>query len=444
MANLLNAPYIKGEWGVPAKAERLLHIWMILVFLGLPISNSVLQYAGQKSFQEVYGLIYIVIFMVGIWIESLGKNRFPFLAIDILLFVVTVSGLFGIPNQFASNTTAARATIFYTLFLLLRNFSLFIMLPRTMVVTPGRMAEVAEKWLYRGTMILLVATFVYASSKGYTLTGKRFFEEQWLHPNWIAVYCGLVILLAVIGKHLNKFEKYSGLILAIYLELMMQSRAILVALAGAFVVMYFFAVDQNKAKAFLTTLVGGLVAGGVLFALAPILSEFEPIRNMIERTNTTDPTAGRIEMFQYAVEYWKESPIFGYGFNNGFQMDNFIAKYGTETGIVGVVLYFLFLLALLFTSIKVYKRSVDPDIKYIAKLTIAFNSFVFFRSFAEATDLFHLSDIMSNAAFFWSGMTIAGTSTLALKVKETHTAAQTVTEYKIRAKAAESDQVPTS
>ncbi len=437
MANLLNAPYLKGQWGVPAKADRLLHLWMILVFLGLPVANSALQYAGLKSFQEVYGVIYIVIFMVGLWIESLGKNRFPFLAIDILLFVVTISGLFGIPFQFASNTTAAKATIFYSLFMLLRNFSLFIMLPRTMVVTPARMAEVAEKWLYRGTMLLLVATFVFVTSKGYTLTGKRFFDEQWLHPNWIAVYCGLVILLAVVGKHLSKWEKWSGAALAVYLELMMQSRAILVALAGAFVVMYFFAVDRNKAKALLTTLIGGLAAGLALFALSPVLVEFEPIRNMIERSNTTDPTAGRIEMFQYAVEIWKESPIFGYGINNGFQMDNFLAKYGTETGIVGVVLYFFFLGTLLVTSIKVYKRSVDPDIQYIAKLTIAFNSFVFFRSFAEATDLFHLSDIMSNAAFFWSGMTIAGTSTIALKAKETHMATQTIIEHKLNPTTAE-------
>ena len=140
---------------------------------------------------------------------------------------------------------------------------------------------------------------------------------------------------------------------------------------------------------------------------------------MIERTQRTDPTAGRLDALQFALRMWEDSPLFGYGYNAGVQVDNFVAKYITETGLVGLCLYFFFLISLLVISIRTYKRTTSADVRYIAMLSIAFNAFVFFRSFAEATDIFHLSDIMSNAAFFWSGMTVAGAGTLALTQKST-------------------------
>ena len=249
MAKILPAPYLKGELGTPAKAERLLHILMALTFVALPVSNLTIKYQGGESFFQVYGIIYLVIFALGIWIESLGRNRSPFQPIDVLLFVVTVSGMIGIALQGFRAQFLYRDTIAFTIFLLIRNFSLFVMVPRSMLVSQKRMVQMAERWLFLGAMLLLIATFVYATSNGVTLVTGRFFEENWLHPNWIAVYSGLVMLMALVSKNLKPWEKISlAHLLAVYMALMMQSRAIIVAMVGTYLVLYFFAIGRDKAK----------------------------------------------------------------------------------------------------------------------------------------------------------------------------------------------------
>ncbi|MEZ5162203.1 MAG: hypothetical protein R2688_00320 [Fimbriimonadaceae bacterium] len=108
-----------------------------------------------------------------------------------------------------------------------------------------------------------------------------------------------------------------------------------------------------------------------------------------------------------------KSPVFGYGYNAGIQVDNFVAKYGTETGTVGLSLYLFFFIAVSVTTFRVYRFSNKPEIKHMGRIGLALLVLLFFRSVAEATNLFHLSDILSNATFLVCGFCVAATADIA-------------------------------
>lgn len=409
MANLLPAPFVKGQWGAPAKADRLIHLFMAVIFVVLPAIQYAAVYFGRQDPFIMYGVIYIVLFFLAMWIESYGNTRFSFLALDLLLFAVSVSGMFGIPFQGLGGARSAQATILFMIFVLMRNFTLFIILPRASVVSQIELARIAEKWLFRGGVVLLLSTFLFTLTQGATISKDRFFRDNWIHPNSVGMMSATVLVLCIMSPHLKKWEKLLSGSLALYIGLMMQSRAAVGSLILSILLITVIDMIRRKEKGKAVIVLTSVVAVGSVawLALGSLLTNFTPIKAMIERTTTDDPTAGRIAMFKYAVEYFEKSPVFGYGYSNGFQMDNFLAKYATETGLVGVVLYFAFLLTILYFCFRAYLRSEDEEHALIAKFALTFNLFVLVRSTAEATDLFHMSDIMSTSAFLWSAIIVS-------------------------------------
>ena len=413
--NLFNPPYVKGQWGAPAKSERLVEIWMSIVFFFLPISQMILanRMLNDKAY-FVWGGMWLILMLLTFWIESLGRSRFPFLAVDILLFVVTVSGLFGIPNQFFGGRIGYLNSIGFTIFLLIRNVAMFIIMPRTLVANHEELLKIATKWIFRGTVVILVATAIFSQSRGFGLAGGRFAAPDWLHPNTVSIYAGVLMVFVVCTKTLKIPSRLFGGSVALYILLLTQSRTTLAALFIALFIYWVLGLGRNAGRTILASFLTLGVGFIAFLALAPSLSEFAPIKSIIDRTNTTDPTAGRVTKLQYAYDEFQKSPIVGFGYNAGFQVDNFVAKYGTETGVVGLSLYLFFFMAVSVTSYRVYKFAQDEKVRHMGRISLALLVLLFFRSIAEATDLFHLSDILSNATFLICGFCVAATADLAM------------------------------
>lgn len=409
--NLLARPYLRGTTLGRKNVNNLFQTIFFTIYVLLPIVHVGLVYIGYgDQIYAPFGLVYLLLFLFALWTESFGRARTALTIIDLMLFLVSISGAFGAGAL--GGTQNAVVSIAYTLFLLLRNFVLFTMVPRFTSISLKDLSKYAQIWAYRGSLVFALLTIAFALSKGYGFNGARFAETNWLHPNWSAMYGGLLILLSVVGKQIKLYARWIGVGVGLAFCLMMQSRAVFAALGVSFVTMYLFNLDAGKVKTIVASIFLGIVGWFTIPLIAPSLSEFTPIQNMVKRTQTVDPTAGRIEFVQSALEAWQRSPVFGLGYKTSSKIDNFMLTYIQETGLVGIVLYYVFLGTILFYSIKAYKKSTDPDVRNIARTAIILNMFVFTRSFAEATSIFHLSDIVSNCAFFWSGMVFAGLHTV--------------------------------
>lgn len=411
--NILAAPYRRGQLGKPKHAHLLFQAILGLIFVSIPLTHIALTYVGNSAIYVPFGIIYLLVFLLSLWLESYGRPRFSLIGIDVLLFAATIVGVVGLYEY--PFTQIVQVSVGYTLFLLLRNFLLFTLIPRTTVLSLEDMVKYTEKWAYLAALLTTVISAAFAHWQGFGFTGNRFFVDNWLHPNLVSMYCAVLLLLSIISKNVKKQAKVIGILASVYTLLLMQSRGAILAVAVGFFAYLVITANAQRAKALIAGLF--IVLAGYFAAplVLPTLTEFSPIAIMVERsTNVDDPTSGRIERFNYAMERAAENPIFGTGYKTTFPVDNFIAYYVQEVGLVGLFLYIAFAVILLWYSFRLFRYSTDATVRYIAKTSLILNTFVITRAFVESTNLMEISDLMSNMTFFFGGLLIAGSNTVPL------------------------------
>lgn len=404
-ANLLPPPLMTGTQEIPASARRLPHLFLLGLFIVLPGSELIAAVTGAEP-DLVFSSIWALLLLLALWGESYGRAISGLLAIDVLLLACTVSGFPGMYWQLG--TSGVFATLAFGLFLVIRNICTFIIAPRSRVLLRMDYFKVTVAYMFAGSMMVLFASLAFLGTRGaLALTGERFLFENWLHPNKLGIYAGLAILLSVSAKDIPVWLRVPGGLLGVYMLLLTQSRSVILTVSVVLIAIWILSLKKKSGQALITSVVALFAAVPVLIVSAPALVEFGPIKRIIERTDRVDPTAGRVDLAQITLEEWARSPFFGFGYRNGIPNDNAILSYGTETGIIGLALYAGFIIAILIAATRTYYRTTDETTEKLSRLTIILALAIIVRGLGERSHAFQLSDLVSNAFVFSSGLLFA-------------------------------------
>lgn len=404
-ANLLPPPLMTGTKEIPASARRLPHLFLLGLFIVLPGLELVAAVTGAEP-DLLFSGMWAVLLILALWGESYGRAISGLLAIDVVMLACTVSGFPGMYWQLG--TSGVFATLAFGLFLVIRNICTFIIAPRSRVFLQMDYLKLTVLYMYVGAMMVLLASVAFLASRGVIgLTGERFLLDNWIHPNKLGLYAGLAILLSVSAKEIPGWIRLPGGLLGLYMLLLTQSRTIILTVAVVLIALWVLSIKKKSGQALITSIVAIFATVPVFLASLPFLVEFGPIKRIIERTDQIDPTAGRVDLATITIEEWSKSPYFGFGYRNGIPNDNAILSYGTETGIVGLALYTAFILAILIMATRLYYRTRDAVTEKLARLTIILALAVIVRGVGERAHAFQLSDLVSNAFVFSSGLLFA-------------------------------------
>jgi O-antigen ligase len=292
----------------------------------------------------------------------------------------------------------------YLLVLFLRIVTVFVTIPKLMETLKTPPSEILLLWLIVSCVIVSAGTNAFYLANGYhILRSTRGAFPNWIHPNNAAIYGGLLLVLPLIKERLNPYLRPMIILCGLYTVLVTQSRGTLVAAIGCIVLIVFlkFAEDPQKysLRAFMALVGGGLIA--LLFG--SVIPDIPVIKNMLDRTTETkDPTAGRLQIFERLIEVWRESPVVGYGWRSG-GMDNGFVSVAFQTGLVGLVFYLAFFAAILTRSFYLYRNGSTVG-RALARFIFVTATFLFLRAFIENTHLLQLTDVVSNAFCIAAGL----------------------------------------
>ena len=147
-------------------------------------------------------------------------------------------------------------------------------------------------------------------------------------------------------------------------------KALLIVMLGTFFIAYFFYQRKNKIK----IIVVGIIMVAVMYFLimnVPVFYDTVGYRfdALVEGTKSGEQTEGsaivREHLTEYAINYWKEKPIWGYGLDNfrlldgtyGLYAHNNYAELLCDAGVVGIIIYYSSYLVAIVLLLKRYKKS---------------------------------------------------------------------------------------
>lgn len=100
-------------------------------------------------------------------------------------------------------------------------------------------------------------------------------------------------------------------------------------------------------------------------------TSFERLLKLFGENGTT----GRIQLYKWAIEYWKTSPLFGIGLDQykilcpyGYFSHSAYAELLSCTGIFGIIIFFFPIISLIFKLLKTY--FIKKQISYTAKISL--------------------------------------------------------------------------
>ncbi len=400
---LLRAPYIRGELGPTRNLGTILNLIFAVLFVLMPLS-----FIGATVFsiptQPVFVGIWLIASLLILWMEALAHVDTKLTGFHLLALCM---GLVGVPGivMLRGNLLFLLMAFGYTLVLLIRNGADFIVFPRAIASLRRPMVHIMKNWLLVGASIVVFLTIAKYGSSGFSVfkTTRGAFDD-WLHPNNAAIYGGVLILTSMLSNHLNAIVRWFLSGAGLYVILMTQSRGALVATFLAAIVLFALDFYRNPRRYTFIAIGGGfaVVLTGLLFGQS--IMQIGAVENMIERTQRTDPTAGRIEAFNRAIDLWQDSPLFGYGFQAPVQVDNVIASFLLQIGLVGVLLNILFLGLILYRALQAYFRRPTHEIFDAGRTVLVFGVFIMLRSLVEFAHIFQITDLFANAFCILAGL----------------------------------------
>jgi O-antigen ligase len=252
-----------------------------------------------------------------------------------------ISGALGVTPK----ESLARVTSFAIL-----TFLSFHLLPS---LFSGRrvLSSAVDSYFTIGILILLVSGAYFLSSPGSVFIGRRF-SGILLNPNTFGSLAAGLIIISLSRLFSGGKRRFYYLALSVflsYLLLISLSRAsYFAATFGSFSLLWLL---RRKSLLFYLTL-----AFVVFFSCYFIISGTLPPLNLdyYLRLSQADPTTGRLAIWVHIIEAWKERPWFGVGLGGtvpdealtgGGRLGGFSAYLALlgETGIIGLVLFLIFL-----------------------------------------------------------------------------------------------------
>ena len=152
-------------------------------------------------------------------------------------------------------------------------------------------------------------------------------------------------------RRIEKAGRYTWLIVSLIALLMTGKRAHLIFVLMSAVICYFYYhVDKPKGRLF--KMVAICAFGGFAFYIAYLLmpNYFSAITRIIGKLDSDDVSAGRLELWETAIAYFKQYPLVGIGFKQfirsvGLDVHNIYLQILCEMGILGAVVYYSVLFA---------------------------------------------------------------------------------------------------
>lgn len=394
---------MRGELGPTRNLSTILNLILAVLFVLMPLTFIGSTYVGISAELPFVG-IWLIASLLILYMESLAHVDTKLSGFHVLTLCMALVGIPGI-IMLRGNWFFLLSALGYTFVLLIRNGSDFIVFPRAIASLRKPMVHVMKNWLLVGASIVVFLTILRYGSSGFTIfkTTRGAFEN-WLHPNNAAIYGGVLVITAMLSNHLRGFWRWFLAGAGFYVIIMTQSRGALVASLLAAAVLFALDFYRNPKRYALVAIGGGfgVVLIGLIFGQS--IMKIGAVENMIERTQRTDPTAGRVEAFNRAIDLWQDSPLFGYGFQAPVVVDNVIASFLVQIGLVGILLNGLFLLLILYRAFQAYFRRPNAEIYDAGRTVIVFGVFIMLRSLVEFAHIFQLTDLFANAFCILAGL----------------------------------------
>lgn len=354
------------------KSNNLLSVLVIFLLTNYIYNDFEIKY--------LYGYLAIVVF-AGYFIVShetffpISKYRFAFWAV-----IIPCTVFFGAPSSNKNGTTVA-----LTISMLI--FGCFVFFTKTDKKECIRIL----RWLNIVAMVISVYiivvkffpslywNFVYPWLGSYTqeIASKLLNEGYGVPIGGSATYADYIISISLFGSlsvflfGKNKMKLSVGFVLKnmIYLLAILfeNRRSEMIALAGAFLVLYFISFDIQHKRKFVKQIIYLLTAVVLMTITLVILLKMGKLGRYEEvflklihgSAYTKDITGGRFALWAAAWELFKEKPLLGIGweqfinFNTyGYDVHNTYLQWLCETGIVGFLLIFIPIIFLFLISLK--------------------------------------------------------------------------------------------
>lgn len=246
-----------------------------------------------------------------------------------------------------------------------------------------------------GTLVALLGILEYVFVKPQRIVSTFF------NPNPFGTYL-VMLFLFTLGYYLKNTDKrfaFSSIVFLIAL-LLSGSRGALIAL---FVALPFIFLDSKKSvKADITRslfiLITGFILTRGLVYITPIVQDnlninIDFLDNLIRKDSLAGTSfIGRIEFWKAGLRAFTERPILGFGLGTffsayyvGYGNNQWYSRFAhnhyiqtlTELGIVGLILFSLFIISVFYSLYVIYKREHEPFFIGSAAAIVAFFSHIF-------------------------------------------------------------------
>jgi O-antigen ligase len=297
-----------------------------------------------------------------------------------------------------------------------------MVVPRSSAALNSNFERIVVGWAMVAAFIFCVASLVVAQLSGVSISGTARLGAVWLGFKWTnenttAVPAATLILLCMVGTYVPRSIRVVLVSVAAYVLLLTQSRTTLVSL---FIVslFYVYLIMYKQPKRVFSVL------GWLLGAIMVLISFFEsflalgPVQRIIERTQRTDPTTGRLEIYQTAIDRIAAAPLFGNGYGStGSRFENGYLSMMVESGVFGLAIYTVFMWHVLSRAWQMRHWTHDPRAQGLARSVLLFGLFLCVRALGERNHGFQVSNLISNIWILLAGYLLVYRETSIAAVK---------------------------
>jgi O-antigen ligase len=394
----------------PAVIRDRLTLFLFHLFFALLFSSmlAILSWAGltQTDVSSYFFIAWIMLLPLAATIRfrtreiGLGRSRPHQLA-----YAICLSGLLVPVIVQGQNLVAALG---FVAVLILRTVCLFFWLPIAGIATETKLDRTIISWTLVASLLFCAASLIVAQVNGVNLSnserlGGDWQTVKWVNGNTIAAPAATMILLCLTSSFLAPLVRVSTICLAVYVLLLTQSRTTMLALVLV-IPFYGFLASLGSARRTMafSAWLGSFV---LLFAsFSSVVLSLGPVQRVIQRTERADPTTGRFDIYQTALDRFSDSPLFGSGYGAiGSRFENGYLSMMVESGFFGIVLYLAFMVIVTRRAWDMLAWKSDSRAQSMAKTVLTLSLFLCLRALGERSHAFQASDLLSNVWILLAG-----------------------------------------
>ena len=354
-------------------------------FFGPELSSS--NNLDSISFTQILGFF---LFISIILLNEFFRKKFSF-KIDQILFLFFISVFISSILNFSVNT--------------ILNFFIFLINTLCIFVI-FKDNSLKNLDLLNSFFLIYVSLFSFAMVSQFLLYGIDINGRNVgnFHPNTFSIQ-GLIILSISFFSTKNNLLRTFFLIISFFLPAAVVSRGGLFAILFflIFYLIFKYLISLNLSKFFNYSLILLIFFTPTLIIFTYLL--FPQVREIFVYFELIDSASrglnsgftGRTNLWENALELFQFKPLFGYGFNNfAYKIHSSWLKILIETGLVGLSLFFIFLLQLILKSIYFLRNDYNEKLCVATSFVLAASVFGIIENL-----MFEVTQALSLLFFFF-------------------------------------------